>query len=72
MEMEAPMRAPWATKAPAASGAPHGGVCMHPALKNVNAPGAAASAGAAHTFQWRGWSFNAPKGPILSTHDAEK
>ena len=53
------MRAPWAQPARAPPPAPPG------------VPRAAAEGMAPSTFEWRGWSFNAPKGPILSTHDAD-
>ena len=49
------MRAPWAQPVRAPQGAPR----------------AAAEGMPPSTFEWRGWSFNAPKGPILSTHDAD-
>lgn len=68
---EAPMRAPWAKggiPGPAVPGMPAGG-SQHSALRNMSAPGAAGVPPS--TFEWRGWSFDAPKGPILATADAD-
>ena len=71
--MEAPMRAPWAKEPGQTSSVNkpmHAGAGPGAGPRGMGPPGAAA--GPPSTFQWRGWTFNAPKGPILSTHDADK
>lgn len=67
------MRAPWAEGAPGAgaAGMPAAGGTPHPALRGVGQPGAAPGAPPSSTFKWKGWTFNAPKGPILATADAD-
>ena len=66
-EMEAPMRAPWAKAAP---GIAPGAATSHPGLRGMGPPGATHGAPPS-TFEWKGWTFNAPKGPILATADAD-
>lgn len=64
------MRAPWAVgDAAHATGMPGMPATVHPALRGVRPPPPAS--GPPSTFEWRGWSFNAPKGPILATQDAD-
>jgi hypothetical protein len=65
------MRAPWAVSGAApATGLPGMPATVHPALRGVRPP--APANGPPSIFEWRGWSFNAPKGPILATQDADK
>ena len=65
------MRAPWANAGASGAGVPEAPM-RAPWAAKPQAPRCGAAPAPPSTFQWRGWSFTAPKGPILSTHDADK